>query len=155
MRCPYCKSTNDRVVDSRRANSESVIRRRRECLECLKRFTTYERVEEVPLRVIKKDGRRATFERENIRSVIFRACEKRNVPDQVIEKIVTDLEDEISKKYDREVPTTFIGMRIMERLREIDQVAYVRFASVYREFKDAADFAREVEGISASAGAKN
>lgn len=148
MRCPYCKSTNDRVVDSRGANGESVIRRRRECLECLKRFTTYERVEEVPLRVIKKDGRRASFEREKILSGLYRACEKRNVPDNVIEQIVTDLEDEISKKYDREVPTTFIGQRIMERLREIDQVAYVRFASVYREFKDAADFAREVEDIS-------
>jgi transcriptional repressor NrdR len=146
MRCPFCKVDNDRVVDSRASSEGAVVRRRRECLACGKRFTTYERIEETPLRVIKKDGSRAPFDREKIRHGIQRACEKRPVSAAQIEQVVQDIEDEISKRYDREVPTRVIGELIMEKLKSIDSVAYVRFASVYREFKDTADFLAAIEG---------
>lgn len=146
MRCPFCKVDNDRVVDSRSSSEGAVVRRRRECLACGKRFTTYERIEETPLRVIKKDGSRAPFDREKIRHGIQRACEKRPVSAAQIEQVVQDIEDEVTKRYDREVPTRVIGELIMEHLKTIDSVAYVRFASVYREFKDTADFLAAIEG---------
>lgn len=146
MRCPFCKVDNDRVVDSRSSSEGAVVRRRRECLACGKRFTTYERIEETPLRVIKKDGSRAPFDREKIRHGIQRACEKRPVGAAQIEQVVQDIEDEVTKRYDREVPTRVIGELIMEHLKAIDSVAYVRFASVYREFKDTADFLAAIEG---------
>lgn len=146
MRCPFCKVDNDRVVDSRSSSEGAVVRRRRECLACGKRFTTYERIEETPLRVIKKDGSRAPFDREKIRHGIQRACEKRPVSAAQIEQVVQDIEDEVTKRFDREVPTRVIGELIMERLKSIDTVAYVRFASVYREFKDTADFLAAIEG---------
>ncbi|MBE7490569.1 MAG: transcriptional repressor NrdR [Planctomycetes bacterium] len=146
MRCPFCKVDNDRVVDSRASSEGAVVRRRRECLACGKRFTTYERIEETPLRVIKKDGSRAPFDREKIRHGIQRACEKRPVSAAQIEQVVQDIEDDVSKRYDREVPTRVIGELIMEKLKAIDSVAYVRFASVYREFKDTADFLAAIEG---------
>lgn len=147
MRCPFCKVDNDRVVDSRSSSEGAVVRRRRECLACGKRFTTYERIEETPLRVIKKDGSRAPFDREKIRHGIQRACEKRPVSAAQIEQVVQDIEDEVTKRYDREVPTRVIGELIMEHLKAIDSVAYVRFASVYREFKDTADFLAAIEGV--------
>jgi len=146
MRCPFCKVDNDRVVDSRSSSEGAVVRRRRECLACGKRFTTYERIEETPLRVVKKDGSRAPFDREKIRHGIQRACEKRPVSAAQIEQVVQDIEDEVTKRYDREVPTRVIGELIMEQLKGIDSVAYVRFASVYREFKDTADFLAAIEG---------
>lgn len=146
MRCPFCKVDNDRVVDSRSSSEGAVVRRRRECLACGKRFTTYERIEETPLRVIKKDGSRAPFDREKIRHGIQRACEKRPVGAAQIEQVVQDIEDEVTKRYDREVPTRVIGELIMEKLKAVDSVAYVRFASVYREFKDTADFLAAIEG---------
>ncbi|MBX3475654.1 MAG: transcriptional regulator NrdR [Planctomycetes bacterium] len=147
MRCPFCKVDNDRVVDSRSSSEGAVVRRRRECLACGKRFTTYERIEETPLRVIKKDGSRAPFDREKIRHGIQRACEKRPVSASQIEQVVQDIEDEVTKRFDREVPTRVIGELIMEKLKAVDSVAYVRFASVYREFKDTADFIDAIEGV--------
>lgn len=147
MQCPFCKRDNDKVVDSRTSGDGSVIRRRRECLECARRFTTYERLEEAPLRVIKKDGSRVSFDREKILSGIHRACEKRPVSEEKIQAMVQEIESDITQRFDREVPSSVIGEEVMRRLREADQVAYVRFASVYREFKDASDFAREVAGI--------
>ncbi|MCC6465590.1 MAG: transcriptional repressor NrdR [Planctomycetes bacterium] len=146
MRCPFCKVDNDRVVDSRSASEGGVVRRRRECLACGKRFTTYERVEEAPLRVVKKDGSREPFDSEKIRHGIVRACEKRPVTTAQIDEVVQGIEDEINKKYDREVPTRVIGELVMERLKQLDSVAYVRFASVYREFKDTADFIAAIQG---------
>ncbi len=150
MRCPYCNTDNDRVVDSRSASDGKVIRRRRECLNCMRRFTTYERMEEAPLRVIKKDGSRVAFDREKVLSGLHRACEKRSVSQEQLDQLIRGLEEEIEKHFDREVPSSFLGETIMERLRELDQVAYVRFASVYREFKDAEDFQREIQDISRS-----
>jgi transcriptional repressor NrdR len=147
MRCPFCKVDNDKVVDSRSSSEGAVVRRRRECLACGKRFTTYERVEEAPLRVIKKDGSRAPFDRDKIRYGIQRACEKRPVSAAQIEEVVQAVDEEVSKKFEREVPTRVIGELIMEKLKHIDTVAYVRFASVYREFKDTADFLAAIEGV--------
>lgn len=146
MRCPFCNVDDDRVVDSRSSADGSVVRRRRECLKCSKRFTTYERIEETPLRVVKKDKSRATFDREKIRYGIQRACEKRPVSEAQIDEIVTGIEKTITKKYDREVPTRVLGEMIMDGLKGVDKVAYVRFASVYREFKDPEDFVAAVEG---------
>jgi transcriptional repressor NrdR len=146
MRCPFCHVDQDRVVDSRSSNDGTVVRRRRECLNCGKRFTTYERVEESPLRVIKKDGSRAPFDREKIRGGIVRACEKRPVSAAQIEDVVSRIENEVTRKYDREVPSKVIGEYVMESLKRLDKVAYVRFASVYREFKDPEDFVAAVKG---------
>jgi transcriptional repressor NrdR len=147
MRCPFCKADDDRVVDSRSASEGDVIRRRRECNVCGKRFTTYERLEEAPLRVIKRDGARVGYDRAKILRGILRSCEKRAVSESRIERLVDEVEDAISQSFDREVPSTFIGEEVMRRLSKIDQVAYVRFASVYRQFRDASDFAREIERL--------
>ncbi|MBK8206669.1 MAG: transcriptional repressor NrdR [Planctomycetes bacterium] len=146
MRCPFCNVDNDKVVDSRSSSDGGVVRRRRECLACSKRFTTYERIEETPLRVVKKDGSRAPFDREKIRHGIQRACEKRPVSAAQIDEVVAEIDNEISRKYDREVPTRVIGEMVMEGLKRLDKVAYVRFASVYREFKDLEDFVAAVKG---------
>jgi transcriptional repressor NrdR len=146
MRCPNCNEDNDRVVDSRSAAEGQAIRRRRECLVCGARFTTYERIEETPLRVVKKDGTRATFDREKIAAGIRHACEKRPVSEQQIETLVREIEAEVAGRFEREVPTRQIGEMVMERLKALDKVAYVRFASVYREFKDPEDFVRAVKG---------
>jgi transcriptional repressor NrdR len=147
MRCPYCKTDNDRVVDSRSATEGAVIRRRRECLGCGKRFTTYERVEEQPLRVVKKDGSRVEYNRDKILAGLRRACEKRPVTLEQLENLVLSVEEEVNKRFDREVESSFIGEEVMRRLASLDQVAYVRFASVYRQFRDASDFAREIEAL--------
>lgn len=145
MRCPFCKKDNDRVIDSRSANAGATVRRRRQCLSCSKRFTTYEKVEEITLYVIKKDGRRDVFDREKIKRGLLTACKKRPVSLQTIEDIVNRIEIELYEKYDREVKSTKIGDLVMRELKAIDHVAYVRFASVYREFKDVSEFMRELK----------
>jgi len=144
MRCPFCKSDNDKVVDSRSSEGGTVIRRRRECLECKRRYTTYERIEEIPLRVVKKDGTRQPFERQKILVGLMKACEKRPVPTEVLERIVEKIELQLADVADREVSTRQIGEMVMQHLRELDQVAYVRFASVYRAFKDINQFLEEL-----------
>lgn len=145
MRCPFCKVDNDRVVDSRSSAEGAVVRRRRECLACGKRFTTYERVEEAPLRVVKKDGTRVAFDREKVLAGVRKACEKRPVSAEQMEELVGSVEDGINKNYEREVPTRAIGEMVMERLKTLDSVAYVRFASVYREFKDPEEFVQVIQ----------
>jgi len=147
MNCPYCGYKEDKVVDSRATQEGSSIRRRRECLKCGKRFTTYEYIEEVSLMVIKKDGRREPFDRKKILTGIMKACEKRPISIEKMEDIVTQVERAIQKKYDREVPTSKIGELVMERLKVLDDVAYVRFASVYRQFKDVGQFMGELKDI--------
>ncbi|MCX7804909.1 MAG: transcriptional regulator NrdR [Planctomycetota bacterium] len=140
MRCPFCREDNDRVVDSRPGENGAAIRRRRECLACKRRFTTYERVEESPLKVVKKDGRREPYDRAKLKSGVEKACGKLPVSEEQREALVSEVESEIMEKFDREVPSSEIGERIMERLKKLNQVAYVRFASVYREFRDVSGF---------------
>lgn len=147
MRCPRCKTDNDRVVDSRASGDGRAIRRRRECLGCFLRYTTYERIETTPLRVIKKNGERVRFERERILAGMLRACEKLNVPLDELEAAAARVEARCQEEYDREVPSTVIGSLVMEELRQLDHVAYVRFASVYREFKDVSQFMDELRPI--------
>lgn len=147
MRCPYCGCKEDKVVDSRATQEEAAIRRRRQCLECGKRFTTYEYVEETALLVVKKDGRREPFDRKKILSGISRACEKRPISTEKLEDIVGQIERAIQKKYEREVPAEKVGEMVMERLKGLDDVAYVRFASVYRQFKDVGQFMLELEDM--------
>jgi len=147
MKCPFCSYKEDKVVDSRATAEESAVRRRRECLKCGKRFTTYEYVEEVSLMVIKKDGRREPFDRKKIIAGIIRACEKRPVGIEKMEEIVIWVERSIQKKSDREVSSNRIGELVMEKLKLLDDVAYVRFASVYRQFKDVGQFMLELKDI--------
>jgi len=147
MKCPYCGYKDDKVVDSRATAEESAIRRRRECLKCGKRFTTYEYIEEVSLMVIKKDGRREPFDRKKVLSGIIKACEKRPVSMEKMEDIVIQIERAIQKKSDREVSSSRIGELVMEKLKVLDDVAYVRFASVYRQFKDVGQFMVELKDI--------
>jgi transcriptional repressor NrdR len=147
MRCPYCGYKEDKVVDSRSTAEESAVRRRRECLKCGKRFTTYEYIEEVSLMVIKKDGRREPFDRKKVLSGIIKACEKRPVSMEKMEEIITQVERAVQKKSDREVSSSRIGELVMERLKMLDDVAYVRFASVYRQFKDVGQFMVELKDI--------
>ncbi len=147
MKCPYCGYKDDKVVDSRATAEESAIRRRRECLKCGKRFTTYEYVEEVSLMVIKKDGRREPFDRKKVLSGIIKACEKRPISMEKMEDIVIQIERAIQKKSDREVSGFRIGELVMEKLKAMDDVAYVRFASVYRQFKDVGQFMVELKDI--------
>ncbi len=147
MRCPYCGCKEDKVVDSRATQEEAAIRRRRECLECGKRFTTYEYVEEVSLMVVKKDGRREHFDRKKILSGIIKACEKRPISIERMEEVVTQVERAIQKKYEREVPAEKIGEIVIEKLKSLDDVAYVRFASVYRQFKDVGQFMEELKDM--------
>ncbi len=141
MRCPFCKENNDRVIDSRESTDAFVIRRRRECLNCHRRVTTYERIEETPLRVVKKEGARVPFERRKILIGLMKACEKRPVPSEMLEEITQRIENFIAERYDREVPTKVIGALVMRELKKVDHVAYVRFASVYRDFQDVEEFA--------------
>lgn len=147
MKCPFCGHDEDRVIDSRSTEEGMAIRRRRECLKCQGRFTSYERVETHPLIVIKQDGRREPFDRQKVLSGIRKACQKRPISTQQIEEIVSEIEKVLSDRMKREVDSTEIGEVIMERLQELDQVAYVRFASVYRRFEDASDFVKEVKGL--------
>jgi transcriptional repressor NrdR len=140
MRCPFCKADDDKVIDSRASNDGFAIRRRRECTACERRFTTYERIEESPLRVIKKDERREPFERRKILLGLIKACEKRPIPIAALEEITERIENKVLEEYDSEVPVSYIGELVMKELKEIDQVAYVRFASVYRDFQDIGEF---------------
>jgi transcriptional repressor NrdR len=147
LRCPFCKENNDRVIDSRESTDAFVIRRRRECLSCHRRITTYERIEETPLRVVKKDGTRVPFERRKILIGLMKACEKRPVSSEMLEEITQKVEDYVTERYDREVPSKVVGNLIMRELRKVDPVAYVRFASVYREFRDVEDFEEVTEEL--------
>ena len=147
MRCPFCRVDNDRVIDSRAGDDGTSIRRRRECLDCKKRFTTYERVERQMLSVVKKGGDREPFEREKIKRGLARACWKRPITAEQIEVAVSALESELYGTYETDIPSRVLGERVMELLRGLDQVASVRFASVYREFKDIRDFVEELEPI--------
>jgi transcriptional repressor NrdR len=147
MRCPFCRVDNDRVIDSRAGDDGNIIRRRRECLGCRKRFTTYERVERQLLTVVKKNGDREPFDRDKIKRGLAKACWKRPVSEEDIESVVSSLESELYGALEGDVPSEAIGERLMELLRQLDQVAFVRFASVYREFKDVRDFVDELEPI--------
>ena len=147
MRCPFCGANNDRVIDSRTSGDAYVIRRRRECLECSKRFTTYEKVEEPTLHVVKKDGSRVPFERKKVMAGLLKACEKRPVSMDRLEETVNNIESQLNESFDKEVSCRFIGKLVMNALRDLDHVAYVRFASVYREFKDVNEFLDELKPL--------
>lgn len=147
MKCPYCGFAQDRVIDSRESKGAESIRRRRECERCNKRFTTYERIDEIPYMVIKKDGRREKFERQKVLSGLLRACEKRPVPAAKLQSIVDDIENFVVDSPEGERTTREIGELIMDRLKGIDTVAYIRFASVYRDFTDVREFKEELERL--------
>ena len=145
MKCPFCSNIESKVIDSRPTEENTNIRRRRECIECGKRFTTYEKVESIPLRVIKKDRSREMFDSQKLINGLVKACEKRPVSMEQIQKIVDDIENEAYSMLDKEITTTRIGERVMDELKNIDDVAYVRFASVYRQFKDIKTFMEELQ----------
>ena len=147
MRCPYCGSQKDRVVDSRESRQREVIRRRRECLYCRRRFTSYERIEDVPHMVVKKGGRRERFDRSKILAGLVKACQKRPVPMKQLELIVEELEHRLLESPDHELTSEEIGRHVLERLKQIDKIAYVRFASVYLDFKDIREFADEIDHL--------
>ena len=147
MKCPFCGFANDKVVDSRESKEADAIRRRRECLKCSKRFTTYERIDEIPYMVVKKDGRREKFDRQKVLNGLLRACEKRPVPMGKLEQIVNEAEGFVIESAERERKTSEIGELIMNRLRRYDKVAYVRFASVYLDFKDVHEFMTELKDL--------
>lgn len=147
MKCPYCAYLESKVVDSRPAEEGASIRRRRECLSCHKRFTTYETVECLPLMVIKKDGSRQSFDRNKVLSGLIRACEKRPVPYHKLEELVNEIEQTLQNKMEREITSSEIGELVMDRLKKVDEVAYVRFASVYRQFKDINTFMDELNKL--------
>ena len=147
MRCPFCGYSESKVIDSRPADEGASIRRRRECLSCAKRFTTYETVESLPMVVVKKDGSRQSFDRQKVLGGMIRACEKRPVPLAELEKIAEEIEQDLQNSMEREISTEAIGERVMDRLRSVDQVAYVRFASVYRQFKDIDTFMAELNKL--------
>ena len=147
MKCPYCGNQNTRVVDSRPGKIEFEVRRRRECMECSQRFTTYERIEEVPLVIVKKDTRREEFNREKVLSGIKKACEKRAISIDQIETVVDGVEQALRESNEREISSGIVGEKIMDALKRLDDVAYVRFASVYREFKDVSDFINELREL--------
>lgn len=147
MKCPYCENSDTKVIDSRHTEEGHAIRRRRECDKCGKRFTTYEKIEEMILMVVKKDGSREAFDRSKIMNGIIKACEKRPVPMADIERIVGEIERGLNNMMEKEVPSSFIGELIMEQLQKLDEVAYVRFASVYRQFTDINTFVAEIEKL--------
>lgn len=147
MRCPFCGANRDRVVDSREVRDASSIRRRRECLECDRRFTSYERIEEIPYMVVKRDGTREAFDRSKLLAGLLKACEKRPVPPTRLDSIVDAVEQKLGEREEREISTRQIGNLIMSRLRKLDQVAYVRFASVYRKFEDVEEFMDELRNL--------
>jgi transcriptional repressor NrdR len=147
MKCPYCSEIDNKVVDSRMTKEGNSVRRRRECLVCKDRFTTYERVEALPLVLIKKDGRRETFDRTKVLVGMQKACQKRDISINTLEEFVDELERELHEMGEKEIPSSEVGERIMTKLHELDDVAYVRFASVYREFKDINDFMSELKDL--------
>ena len=147
MQCPYCKENDDRVINSRTAADGTCVKRRRECSRCGRRYTTYERLEESVLRVIKKDGSREDFSRQKLLTGLLKACYKRPVSTDQLKEVIDDVERQLHQRYEREVPSNNIGNTVMRKLRELDQVAYIRFASVYREFKDVSDFVQEADTV--------
>jgi len=147
MKCPFCNTPDTKVIDSRPADDNASIRRRRQCIKCNKRFTTYEKLETMPLMVIKKDNTREPYDRSKIESGIIRSCHKRPVSSQQVENIVNDIENKVFSLEEREIPTSVIGEMVMEKLKALDEVAYVRFASVYREFKDVNTFMSVIENM--------
>jgi len=147
MNCPFCGFREDRVIDSRESKEGDVIRRRRECLQCLRRFTTYERIDEVPYMVVKKDGRREKFDRQKVLGGLLKACEKRPVSMTKLAELVDEVEGLLSEKNEREISTSEIGEMLMLRLAGLDKIAYVRFASVYRDFQDVEAFLSELKDL--------
>ena len=147
MKCPFCNHSENKVTDSRETSEGIAIRRRRECINCAKRFTTYEYVEKTPLMVIKKDGRREPFSHQKILNGLLKACEKRAISIEKLEDIAIKIEAELQKKFEQEAESNYVGELVMERLAKLDDVAYVRFASVYRQFKDINQFMRELRGV--------
>ena len=147
MKCPFCTHPESKVVDSRPADEGNSIRRRRECLDCHKRFTTYETVESLPLVVIKRDGRRQAFDKEKLLSSMLKACEKRSVPMSTLEQLADEIEQSLQNEMEREIPSTEIGELVMDRLKDVDEVSYVHFASVYRQFKDIGTFMAELSKL--------
>ncbi len=147
MKCPYCRENNNKVIDSRISKDGNAIRRRRECIACERRFTTYEYIEEIPLMIIKKDKRREPFNRDKVRAGLQRACEKREISINEIESFLQELERDLRESEEKEISSSVIGEKIMAELHELDKVAYVRFASVYREFKDVNDFVNELKTL--------
>ena len=147
MTCPFCRHRQDRVIDSRESKEGDLIRRRRECLKCMRRFTTYERSDEIPYMVVKRDGRRERFERQKVLEGLLRACEKRPVPVAKLAEVVDAVESELAENPDREMATGAIGELVLERLKKLDKIAYVRFASVYRDFQDEEAFLEELKSL--------
>ena len=147
MTCPFCGHQQDKVIDSRESKEGDLIRRRRECLACARRFTTYERIDEVPYMVVKKDGRREKFDRQKVLNGLLRACEKRPVSMSSLAELVDEVERRLSESAEREISTTEVGELLMERLKNLDKIAYVRFASVYRDFQDVEAFFDELESL--------
>jgi transcriptional repressor NrdR len=147
MKCPYCSEMENKVIDSRMTKEGNAVRRRRECLGCKHRFTTYERLEALPLVLIKKDGRRETFDRTKVLVGMQKACQKRNISINTLEEFVDELERELQETGEKEIPSSVVGERVMTKLHELDDVAYVRFASVYREFKDINDFMSQLKNL--------
>jgi transcriptional repressor NrdR len=145
MKCPFCQADNDRVIDSRASEDGFATRRRRECLACKRRYTTYERVERTVMKVVKKDGARVPFDRNKLKLGLEKACWKRPISDARLEAIVSEIENHIEANFDSEVESRYVGELVMQQLRELDQVAYVRFASVYRQFEDVQDFVDELK----------
>jgi transcriptional repressor NrdR len=147
MKCPFCGEIDNKVIDSRLSKDGAVIRRRRECIICGRRFTTYEHIEDIPVMIVKKDGRREVFSREKVRSGLQKACQKRDISINVIDEFLDELERDLRETGEKEIPSNKIGEKVMAKLHEIDDVAYVRFASVYREFKDVNDFVSELKNL--------
>ncbi len=147
MKCPFCGVVDNKVIDSRLSKDANTIRRRRECIVCSRRFTTYEHIEDMPIMIIKKDGRREVFSPDKVRSGIKKACQKRNISMDVIEEFIDELERDLREMGAKEIPSSTLGEKIMTKLYELDDIAYVRFASVYREFKDVNDFTTEVKSL--------
>ena len=147
MKCPFCGEIDNKVIDSRLSKDGDVIRRRRECIICGRRFTTYEHIEEIPVMIVKKDGRREVFSRDKVRSGLQKACQKRNISMNVIDEFLDELERDLRETGEKEISSNKIGEKVMAKLHEIDDVAYVRFASVYREFKDVNDFVSELKNL--------
>lgn len=147
MKCPFCSEIDNKVIDSRLSKDGNAIRRRRECIACSRRFTTYEHIEAIPITIVKKDGRREVFNREKVYSGLKKACEKRDISINTIEEFIDELERDLKETGEKEIPAHVIGGKIMEKLHELDDVAYVRFASVYREFKDVNDFVSELKSL--------
>ena len=147
MKCPFCGEIDNKVIDSRLSKDGNVIRRRRECILCSRRFTTYEHIEDIPVMIVKKDGRREVFSREKVRSGLQKACQKRDISVNVIDEFLDELERDLRETGEKEIPSRKIGEKIMAKLHDLDDVAYVRFASVYREFKDVNDFVSELKHL--------